>query len=142
MSGSLSGSVTPSSAAGSIAQSPFGTSHFPGPFPVNAVNGVAHASPVKTTKKLSLSDYKLKMNAKKTDTSRPSAGSSPTVAPAVLKPSLSTIEEAKDSGVLEGSTMIDSPMMENKVDPMDSVGPNTESAAKSNLPSGQPNGTL
>jgi hypothetical protein len=142
MSGTLSGSVTPSSAAGSIAQSPFGTPHFPGSFLGNAINGVAHASPVKTTKKLSLSDYKLKMNAKKTETSRPSAGSSPTVIPATLKPSLSTIEEAKDAGVLEGSAIIESPTIEKRMDPMDSIGAHIESPVKSNLPSGQPNGAL
>lgn len=131
MSGTLSGSVTPSSAAASIGQSPFGTSHFSGSFPVNSVNGVAHASPVKTTKKLSLSDYKLKMNAKKTDTSRPSAGSSPTVAPTVLKPPLSTIEEAKDTGTLEGSVIINSPTTEKKMDPLESVGAHTESPVRS-----------
>jgi len=131
LSGTLSGSVTPSSAAASIGQSPFGTPHFSGSFPGNSVNGVAHASPVKTTKKLSLSDYKLKMNAKKTDTSRPSAGSSPTVAPTTLKPPLSTIEEAKDTGTLEGSGIIDSPTTEKKMDPMESIGAHTESPVRS-----------
>ena len=112
MSGPLSGSITPSSAAASVAQSPFGTSQFPNGFPGSAVNGVAHASPAKTTRKLTLSDYsKLKMNAKKNDATKPSAGSSPTTTPATLKPSLSTIDEAKQAGMLEGSAIIESPTL-------------------------------
>jgi hypothetical protein len=142
MSGTLSGSVTPSSAAGSIAQSPFGTHHFPGPFPTSAINGVSHASPVKATKKLSLSDYKAKRSAMKSDTSRPSAGSSPTIAPAVLKPALSTIEEANAAGQLEGSAITSSPPMEKKGDLMDFTDSNMESAVRSNLPLVQPNGIL
>jgi hypothetical protein len=142
MSGPLSGSITPLLTSGSMVQSPFGTVQFPGPFTPNAVNGMAHASPVKTTKKLSLSDYKLKMNAKKTDPCRPSAGSSPTLTPAVLKPSLSTIEEAKIPGSLDGTAIVDSPIAEKKIDPMDLIPSATEQAAKESLSSSQPNGVL
>jgi hypothetical protein len=114
MSGTHSGSVTPSSAAGSIAQSPFGTVHFPTAFPAPATNGVTqHASPIKTTKKLSLSDYKA-ARLKRTDTSggtKTAAGSSPTVASAVLRPFLSTVEDSK-AGILEGPAVVDSPMVE------------------------------
>jgi hypothetical protein len=142
MSGTLSASVTPSSAAGSIVQSPFGTSQFPNAFPASTVNGLGqHSSPLRKKTKLSLSDYnKLKMNPKRTESpNKASAGSSPTTAPAVLKPSLSTIEEAKVPGVLEGSAIIESPIMEKKVDPMDAV---TETSAQNNTLSEQTNGML
>jgi hypothetical protein len=98
---------------------------------------------VKTTKKLSLSDYKA-ARMKKTDTfNKPSSGSSPTVAPAVLKPSLSTIEEAKAQGILEGSAIVDSPLVEKSIDPMvSSAGPISDPASKNNMPSAKSNGTL
>jgi uncharacterized protein len=144
MSGPPSGSITPSSATGSLAQSPFGTVHFPSSFAAATVNGIGpHPSPVKTTKKLSLSDYKA-ARMKKTDTSnKSSSGSSPTVAPAVLKPPLSTIEEAKAKGILEGSAIVDSPMVEKSIDPMvSSAGPISDPVLKNNMPSGKSNGTL
>jgi hypothetical protein len=68
------------------------------PPPLQAVYGIGpHPSPVKTTKKLSLSDYKA-ARMKKTDTSnKPSSGSSPTVAPAVLKPSQANAQIAAEA---------------------------------------------
>jgi len=115
--GTLSGSVTPSSAAGSIAQSPFGTA-FPSIFPPPNIHGAAQ-SPAKGPKKLSLSDYKA-ARAKKAevDLAAKKPGSSPTVPPAVLKPSLSTIEEAKALGILEGSAIVDTPVTERALDPV------------------------
>jgi hypothetical protein len=144
LSGTHSGSVTPSSATGSIAQSPFGSVHFPSAFPPSVVNGIG-PSPIKTTKKLSLSDYKA-ARMKRTDTSasnKPSWGSSPTVAPAVLKPSLSMVEDAKASGVLEGSAIVDSPMIEMTVDPLASAtAPTSDPASKNDVSSAPINGAL
>jgi uncharacterized protein len=145
MSGPLSGSITPSSAAGSKAQSPFGTVHFPSTFPP-AINGIGqHPSPVKTTKRMSLSDYKA-ARMKRNDTSHTSnsnGGSSPTVAPAILKPSLSTVEEARERGILEGSAIVDTPMVEKSLDPMSSAPTSTPGlAARNTLPSERTNGTL
>jgi len=141
MSGPVVGSITPSSAA---AQSPFGTMHFPNTFPP-AVNGIGqHSSPVKTTKKMSLSDYKA-ARMKRNDTAHASnsqGGSSPTVSPAVLKSSLSTVEEAKVSGILEGSAIVNSPMVEKTLDPMSAAPTSTPFADRMSMPSGQINGTL
>jgi hypothetical protein len=118
--------------------------HFSNAF-LPAVNGIGqHSSPVKTTKKMSLSDYKA-ARMKRNDTAHASnsqGGSSPTVAPAVLKPSLSTVEEAKASGILEGSAIVDSPMVEKILDPMSAAPTSTPLANRTNLPSGQTSGTL
>jgi hypothetical protein len=134
--GTFSGNVTPLSAAGSIAQSPFGTA-FASAFPPPIVNGAVQ-SPAKGPKKLSLSDY-MSSRAKK---EKP--GSSPTVAPAVLKPSLSTIEESKASGILEGSPLVDTPMAEKMQDPIASSGLSAmDLVSESMVPSDQvQNGTL
>jgi hypothetical protein len=131
VSGSMSGSVTPSSAT-VMAQSPFGSLHFPTAFASSGINGVnQHPSPVKT-KKMSLSDY---MAARKNDSAQAAnksqGGSSPTIPPAVLKPSLSTIEEARMHGMLEGSAIVDTPM-ENTVDPMTVVTTTSEFVPKMN----------
>ncbi|KAK4204066.1 hypothetical protein QBC40DRAFT_2442 [Triangularia verruculosa] len=81
VSGSLSAS-TPLSAGGSVMQSPFSVSGFPSPFGPPSVNGIAPApSPVK--KKMSLSDYKRRMNE-----ARPSAATN-------LKPTAASTEEPK-----------------------------------------------
>jgi len=146
MSGPFSGPVTPSSGSGSIAQSPLGTVHPTSVFTLPSVNGVGqHPSPVKTTKKLSLSDYKA-ARMKKSDTfsaNKVSSGSSPTVTAAVLKPSLSTVEEAKTQGILEGSVIIDSPMIENLADPLGSgAGATSDPALTHNMSSEKSNGTL
>jgi hypothetical protein len=146
MSGPVSGPVTPSSASGSLAQSPLGTVHPAGLFASPTVNGLGqHPSPVKTTKKLSLSDYKA-ARMKKSDTSgvnRASSGTSPTVTPAILKPSLSTVEEAKALGGLEGSAIVDSPMVEKSADPLSSVvGLASDPAVKHDMPSENSNGML
>lgn len=140
MSAPLSGTstITPSSASATSAQSPFGTGQFP---PPSTVNGIA-PSPVKMTKKLSLSDYKA-ARAKKSDTSnaaKSASGSSPLIPPAVLRPSLSTIEEAKAAGFLEGSALVDSPAAEKKENPLGAVSliPQDTRAPLSE----KPNGTL
>ncbi|KAK4678015.1 SET domain-containing protein 3 [Podospora pseudoanserina] len=88
VSGSLSAG-TPLSAGGSVMQSPFSVNGFPSPFGPPSVNGIAPApSPVK--KKMSLSDYKRRINE-----GRPSAATS-------LRPPSMTTEEPK-SAPAEGS---------------------------------------
>jgi hypothetical protein len=135
MSGTPSPSGTPSSAAGSIAQSPFGT-NFPNLFPTT--NGLtAIPSPVRTTKKLTLSDYKRKReNASKINTgaNEPSTGSSPLVAPAVLK-AVHSVEEIRPPGAVEESAIV---KVEKQIDSIDIVNPKTESTS----PSREVNGTL
>ncbi|KAH8592953.1 hypothetical protein B0O99DRAFT_225188 [Bisporella sp. PMI_857] len=128
MSGGPPGSATPSSATGSVLQSPF-------------VNGLSQiASPVKTKKKMSFSDYKLK-NARKTEgPNKSSAGSSPTVASATLKQPLSTIDEASAPGVLEAHVPLDRVISEKKLDPIDIAIVSSE--LKSPRPSEEPNGIL
>lgn len=141
MSGPVSGPATPSSASGSLAQSPLGTMHPTGVFALPMVNGTGqHPSPVKMTKKLSLSDYKA-ARMKKSDnygTNKTSSGTSPTVTP-----SLSTVEEAKATGTLEGSAIINSPMVEKSADTLSSMaGLTSDPALKHDMPSGKSNGTL
>lgn len=140
MSGSASPSLTPSSAAASVAQSPFGT-NISNTFP--APNGLSVASPtIKTTKKLSWSDYKLKKEmerANKINTSgatEASSGSSPTVTPSTLKTPLSTIEEIKAAGSLEVSTS-----EEEKPELVPGVSPEPPPTTNS-VPSQRPNGIL
>jgi len=145
MSGPLSGPVTPSSASGSLAQSPLGTVHPNGMFASPIVNGLGqHPSPVKTTKKLSLSDYKARM--KKSDTlgaNKASTGTSPTVTPAVLKLSSSIVEEANAHEGLEGPAITDSPMVERSADPIESgVGLFPDPASKPDMPAERFNGTM
>lgn len=138
MSGPMSGPATPS---GSLAQSPLGTVHPTGLFALPVVNGAGqHPSPLKTTKKLSLSDYKA-ARMKKSDTfgtNKASSGTSPTVTP-----SLSTVEEAKTLGALEGSAIIDSPMIEKSTHPLGpTAGLTSDPTFKHDMPSGKSNGTL
>lgn len=94
---------------------------------------------------MSLSDYKA-ARMKRNDTSHTSngnGGSSPTVAPALLKHSLSTVEEAKAPGILEGSAIIDTPIVEKSLDPMSSAPTSTSSlTARDDLPLERTNGTL
>lgn len=90
-----------------------------------------------------MSDYKAARAKKDNEAAakKPSTGSSPTVMPAVLKPSLSTIEEAKASEILEGSAIVDTPVAEKTLDPIaSSADPTSDPAPKDNLP--LPNGTL
>lgn len=105
-----SGSITPSSATGSLAQSPFGPAHLTAPFSPAILNGIGHqASPIKTTKKLSLGEYnKLAALKKKADASA-TKGTSPTLIHTVLKTPLSAVDEVK---VLEDATLADSPAVE------------------------------
>ena len=134
MSGPPTGSVTPSS-AGAHAQSPFGSI-----FPTAAINGVTPLpSPVKTTKKLTLSDYRARKKNLDTSGAKPSGGNSPTVTPAVLKACPS--EESKASGV--DTAMIDSSAIE-KADPVTSATSTTgpTPSEKSGAPAEQSNGTL
>jgi hypothetical protein len=138
---SMSGSVTPSSATG-MAQSPFGSVHFPTIFASPAVNGLnQYPSPVKT-KKMSLSDY---MAARKNDSAhaanKSQEGSSPTIPPAVLKPSLSTIEEARINGLLKGSAIVDTPM-EKTLDPVTTATTPSDFVPKMNGTTEPLNGTL
>jgi hypothetical protein len=140
LSGTPSGSATPSSATGSIVQSPFGTTHFPGALPTSAAGVVSHP---KTTKKLSLGEYRAARMKKSDSVANKSSGGSPTVTSASLKSSLSTIEEAKSHGVLEGSPIVGSPMVDTTVDPLASMaGPTSGPTLKNNIPLAKPNGTL
>ncbi|KAJ8061708.1 hypothetical protein OCU04_009508 [Sclerotinia nivalis] len=132
------GALTPASAATSSAMSPYGTTHFSS-YPTTLANGV-NPSPAK--KKMSLNDYKArkKQNADGSGGRKPSTGSSPTMPPAVLKSTLSAIEEAKARGILldsksdiiEGKEIVDpSPVDLLKVSP-----------PKNNMPSQHSNGAL
>jgi hypothetical protein len=103
-----SGSVTPSSTNGSITQSPFCSLHF-SPSVLNSVG--QHPSPVK--KKLSLKDYKARLAS----ASRSSSGDGEST-PATLRPSTSLAEESKMPGILEGSVVLDSPVVEKGTDPL------------------------
>jgi len=142
-SGTLSENVTPSSAAGSIAQSPFGAT-FSNAFTPTTASGVVQ-SPAKGPKKLSLSDYKA-ARAKKAevDLASKKPGSSPIVPPATPRPSLSTIEETTPSGILEAPAIVDTPMTEKTLDSALSLeSHSSDPSPKPNLPYGQPpNGIL
>merc|ERR1711977_222458 len=142
MSAPLSGTGTATPSASSTAQSPFGTGHFPPPLGATIVNGIT-SSPIKTAKKLSLSDYAARR--KKTDTSntaKSAPGSSPTLTPVSLKPSLSTIEEVKSQGGLEGSALVESPAaIEKTVNPLAVAGPTSE-PQPSTSPREKSNGAL
>lgn len=131
------GTLTPASAVPSSAISPYSTTHFP-PYPSTLANGV-NPSPAK--KKMSLNDYKArkKQNADGSGGRKPSVGSSPTITPAVLKPALSSIEEAKAPGALDSkSTVIE---RKDKTDPVlnDLV---KVSQPINNMPSQHSNGAL
>jgi hypothetical protein len=74
---------------------------------------------------------------KKSDTfgtNKASSGTSPTVTP-----SLSTVEEAKALGTLQGSAIIDSPVVEKSADLLSLA---ADTAVKHDMPSGKSNGTL
>jgi hypothetical protein len=132
MSGTPTGTTTPSSAV-AYAQSPFGSV-----FPPPILNGVApQQSPAKMTKKLTLSDYRARKKNLDTSGAKPSGGTSPTVAPAVLKTSS---EDAK----LDGAAMaVDSPAVE-KTGPVASARSAAEDSSPKNNPAAleQPNGSL
>lgn len=106
---------TPSSAAGSVAQSPFGLPHISTSFSPAVMTTVIQPSPVK--KKLSLSDYSRRKKAETPSMpstgDKPGSGHSPTMtAPAPLKPTSSLAEEVRlpeGSPALEGSAIVDSP---------------------------------
>jgi len=105
------------------------------------VNGAGqHPSPIKTTKKLSLSDYKA-ARMKKSDTfgmNKTSSGTSP-----IVTPFLSAVEEAKALGSLEGSAVIDSLMVEKAADRLGPVVSLTSDLASNHdRPPEKSNGTL
>jgi len=114
---------TPGSISGSIAQSPI--LQTPGGHPPlfsAPISNLVQPSPVK--KKLSLGDYMSRKNSHKVDTpttvtaTPPTApGSSPTMTHTMLKPSESTIEEAKEN-ITEGSAVMETPKVE-PGDPME-----------------------
>jgi uncharacterized protein len=117
ISGTPTGSTTPSSMSGLVSQSPFGPV-FPAPFQPSILNSIgAHPSPVKEKKKLSIQDYRaMRASASKASSSK---DSDPT--PVALKTSLSG-DESKMTGILEGSAIVDSPLAEKKEDPLSSAG--------------------
>jgi hypothetical protein len=97
----ISSATTPSSATGTLVQSPFSASNLPSPFAPPAVNGVAaHPSPVK--KKLSLSDY-TKSRLNKSVAAKPTG--------TTLKPASAILEEVK-SPLNTDTMMLDSPIAE------------------------------
>lgn len=106
----VNGLSTPSQPTGHISQSPFNTGIFSPAFSPSVLSSVGqHPSPVK--KKLSLKDYKARLaSASKTT---PSADSE-----TIPKPSLSINEDSKMIGVLEGSAIMESPVMERKDNPL------------------------
>lgn len=114
----LASPLTPSTVASTTAQSPLGAVHFPiNNFGLSA-NGVT-PSPVKTTKKLTLSEYQRMKHTDTSSTNKSSMGSSPTTSPAVQRASISNVEESKISA-LEGSAIVcsPSPMIERTADPL------------------------
>ncbi|KAH8804884.1 PHD-finger domain-containing protein [Xylogone sp. PMI_703] len=118
--------ATPSSTTTASLLSPFSTlPHQTTPVLSLGVNGVSQPSPIKTTKKLSLSDYKARL--KRTD----SAINKP-----IFDKSTGPIEDAKANGIIEESVMIDTPVVE-KTDPLTVVAtpaaePVTNIASESN----------
>lgn len=142
LAGPHSGSITPSSASGSIPQSPLGIAQFPGSMAVSATNGISTPSPAKTAKKMSLSDYKARLKKSETSgTNKPTSTISPVLTPASPKSLLSVIEEAKVQGVLDGSAIFDTPTAEKTVDSLVSAIP-SDPTLKNNMPLAKPNGTL
>ncbi|KAI9650939.1 SET domain-containing protein 3 [Ciborinia camelliae] len=131
------GSLTPASAVPSSAISPYGTNHFP-PYPPTLANGV---NPGPAKKKMSLNDYKArkKQSADGSGGRKASVGSSPTMLAAVLRPTLSTIEETKARGALDSNSAINE--VKEMADPalVDLV---KVSPPKNNMPSQQSNGAL
>jgi hypothetical protein len=99
-----SSATTPLSSTGSILQSPFSISAFPNsPFAPSSVHGIAVGNPSPVKKKLSLSDYKNRINkvaAAAGSGSRPSL-STPTT---LLKPPTPNSEEPKSAISVEGSS--------------------------------------
>ncbi|OTA99287.1 hypothetical protein M426DRAFT_68077 [Hypoxylon sp. CI-4A] len=96
--------TTPLSASATPVQSPFSAGNLPSPFPPTSVNGVAvQPSPVK--KKLSLSDYKSRMNK---------AAAAKPVVPS-LKPPTTVIEEAKSPASTD-TMMLDTPVTDKGTD--------------------------
>ncbi|KAK3306586.1 uncharacterized protein B0T15DRAFT_146004 [Chaetomium strumarium] len=92
---------TPVSAGTATVQSPFSMSGFPSPFAPPSVNGVA-ATPSPVKKKLSLSDYKSRMNK--------AAVARPPLATTLLRPSSS--EDPKSATSTEGGGAVSSPTAE------------------------------
>ncbi|KAL2153060.1 hypothetical protein VTH82DRAFT_4215 [Thermothelomyces myriococcoides] len=93
---------TPVSAGPRAAQSPFSVTSFASGFPPPPANGVAPSpSPVK--KKLSLSDYKSRMNK--------AAAARPSVATTILKP-VSSADEPKSAASADGGASAGSPVPE------------------------------
>ncbi|RFU29736.1 hypothetical protein B7463_g6615, partial [Scytalidium lignicola] len=129
--------ATPSSTTASSLLSPFPTLLPQTPSASVGVNGVSQPSPIKTTKKLSLSDYKARL--KRTDSAtnnKPAPESYPTT----VKPSLGPIEEVKANGIIEEPAVVDSPVAEKTTDPLAVIAtPAAESTP--NLAS-EPNGDI
>jgi hypothetical protein len=116
--GTPSNPVTPSVTTGSAAQSPFGTVTFPpNVYPPAILNGVA-PSPVKQTKKLSLSDYKARMKSSAANKSASGTNSTGSGTNDVVKPA----PEVKAIAVLEGSAILESPIPEKVADPIATAG--------------------
>ncbi|KAL3428404.1 phd finger and set domain-containing protein [Phlyctema vagabunda] len=119
--GTLPESITPLVTPQGTAISPIG-SQVQSTFVQPHTNGITQPSPVKTTKKLSLSDYKARRKMTDTTTTIKPSGNSPTSGTSPSKPSLPTVEEIKVNGVLEGSAIVDTPMVEKTLDPMATAG--------------------
>ncbi|KAI9720191.1 MAG: hypothetical protein M1812_003009 [Candelaria pacifica] len=110
---------TPTSAAGSVVQSPFHANSYPPAFSSAVATSVA-PSPIK--KKLSLSDYvsrrsKAETPASTPTTDKPAHATSPNLPFGLLRMSSSLAEEVKAPGTLEGSAIVDTPTKE-EADPL------------------------
>jgi hypothetical protein len=109
------GTVTPSSAAGTIVQSPFLAVHFPTAFSPAVLSSVGqNPSPIK--KKLSLSDYRARLKQKPEPVVKTTIISDTVAAPAVSETSSPLTEEIKFNGALEGSAIVETPAAIEKVD--------------------------
>lgn len=118
--------ATPSIATASLVQSPFATLQPQTPVLSVGVNGISQQSPIKTTKKLSLSDYRAaRLKRGDSAANKPAAEYNPMMA----KPSSATIEEGKPLAVIDEPAAIDSPLAEKAADPLTVIAtPNVEPA--------------
>lgn len=113
---------TPTSATGSVVQSPFHTNSYPPAFSPSVASSVA-PSPIK--KKLSVSDYISRRSKAETPAATPTTekaplSTSPSQPHSLLKMSSSLAEEIKAPGALEGSAIVETPAKE-ETDPLDST---------------------
>lgn len=118
---SPSGSATPLAATSSAVQSPYAP-QFSNAFASPTTNGTTHPSPVKTTKKLSLSDYKARRKMTDSSSSTKALVRDSSAASGIPKPALSAMEETKALSILGGTVVIETPVVERGIDSMQVAG--------------------